>query len=38
LKTVYGVADASRSWYLKLRSQLINFGGRPIELDKDIFI
>ena len=38
LKTVYGLADASRSWYLKLRSELINLGGKPIQLDQGIFI
>ena len=37
-KTVYGLADASRSWYLKLRSELIKLGGKPIELDQGIFI
>ena len=37
-KTVYGLADASRSWYLKLRSELIQLGGKPIELDQGIFI
>ncbi|XP_066913250.1 uncharacterized protein [Clytia hemisphaerica] len=37
-KTVYGLADASRSWYLKLRSELIKLGGKPIDLDQGIFI
>ena len=37
-KTVYGLADASRSWYLKLKSELMKLGGKPIELDQGIFV
>jgi len=37
-KTVYGLADASRSWYLKLRSKLIKLGGKPVSLDQGIFL
>ena len=37
-KIVYGLADASRSGYLKLRSELIKLGGKPIKLDQGIFI
>ena len=36
-KTVYGLADASRSWYLKLRDELIRLGGTPLQLDQGIF-
>ena len=36
-KTVYGLADASRSWYLKLREELIHLGSTPIELDQGVF-
>ena len=37
-KTVYGLADASRSWYLKLRSELIKLKGKPVSLDQGIFL
>ena len=37
-KTVYGLADASRSWYLKLKKELLNLGGQAVQLDQGIFI
>ena len=37
-KTVYGLADASRSWYLKLRAELIKLEGKPVSLDQGIFL
>ena len=36
-KSVYGLNDASRSWYLRLREALINLGATPIQLDQGIF-
>ena len=37
-KTVYGLADASRNWYLKLRKELINLGAKAVDLDQGMFI
>ena len=37
-KCVYGLADASRYWYLKLREELIKLGATPAQLDQRIFI
>ena len=37
-KTVYGLADASRSWYLTLRSELLNLGAKTVQLDQGIFV
>ena len=37
-KTVYGLADASRSWYLKLKEELIKLNGKPMKLDGSIFV
>ena len=37
-KCVYGLADASRYWQLKLREELIRLGATPIKLDQGIFI
>ena len=37
-KCVYGLADASRYWYLKLREKRIRLGATPIQLDQGIFI
>lgn len=37
-KCVYGLAGASRYWYLKLRKELIKPGAIPIQLDQGIFI
>ena len=36
-KSVYGLNDASRQWYLRLREELINLGATPIKLDQGIF-
>ena len=36
-KCVYGLADASRYWYLKLREELIKLGAKPTRLDQGIF-
>ena len=36
-KSVYGLNDASRNWYLKLREELIKLGGKPMQLDQGIF-
>lgn len=37
-KCIYGLSDASRYWYLKLREELIKLGATPIQLDQGIFI
>ena len=37
-KCVYGLADASRFWYLKFKEELIKLGALPLTLDKGIFI
>ena len=37
-KCVYGLACASRYWYLKLREELIRSGATSIQLDQGIFI
>ena len=36
-KTVYGLADASRNWYTKLRNELIKLGCIPCKIDQGIF-
>ena len=36
-KTVYGLADANRNWYLKLKDELITLNGKPVKLDASIF-
>ena len=36
-KTVYGLADASRNWYLKLKEELNKLGGKLSQLDPGIF-
>ena len=36
-KTVYGLADASRNWYTKLRGELIKLGCIPCKIDPGIF-
>ncbi len=36
-KPVYGLADSSRKWYLKLRAELVRLEGVPIILDQGIF-
>lgn len=37
-KCVYGLADASRYWYLKFREELIKLGATPCSLDQGIFM
>ena len=37
-KCIYGLSDATRYWYLKLREELIKLGATPIQLDQGIFI
>ena len=37
-KCVYGLANASRYWYLKLREELIKLGAAPTQLDQGTFI
>ena len=37
-KCVYGLADVSRYWYLKLREELIKLGATPTQLDQGTFI
>ena len=37
-KCIYGLSDASRYWYLKLREELIKLGATPMQLDQGIFI
>ena len=36
-KAIYGLNDASRNWYLKLRKVLVSLGGTPMKLDAGIF-
>ena len=36
-KTVYGLADAARMWYLRVKKELINLGVEQCSLDKAIF-
>ena len=36
-KCVYGLSDASRYWYLKVREELIKLGATPSKLDHGIF-
>ena len=36
-KCVYGLADAPRYWYLKVREELCKLGGKPSRLDQGIF-
>ena len=37
-KCVYGLADASRYWYLKLREELLKLDSKPCSLDQGIFV
>ena len=37
-KCIYGLADASRYWYLKFREELIKLGAEPSQLDQGVFI
>ena len=36
-KCVYGLTDASRSWYLTLREELVKLGATPSKYDQAIF-
>ena len=36
-KNVYGLADAARNWYLRVKKELINLGVEQCSLDKAIF-
>ena len=36
-KYIYGLADASRYWYLKLK-ELVNLSATPLMLDQGIFL
>ena len=38
IKCAYGLADAPRSWYLKIRETLIKLGATPSKLDNGIFL
>ena len=35
-KCIYGLADASRYWYLKLKEELVNLSATPLMLDQGI--
>ena len=37
-KCIYGLEDASRYWYLKLKEKLVNLGATPLMLDQGIFL
>lgn len=37
IKCVYGLGDAPRFWYLKVREELAKLGARPSKLDNGIF-
>ena len=37
-KFIYGLADASRYWYLKFREELIKLGAKSSQLDQGVFI
>jgi len=36
-KCVYGLSDANRYWYLKVREELLKLGAQPSQLDQGIF-
>ena len=38
VKCAYGLADAPRCWYLRIREELINLGAYASKLDNGIFI
>ena len=38
LKCAYGLADAPRSWYLKIRDELLRLNALPSKLDNGIFL
>ena len=37
-KCVYGLGDASRSWYLRIREEIIKSGGEVCQLDQGLFL
>ena len=37
VKCAYGLADAPRRWYLRIREELINLGAQPSKFDNGIF-
>ena len=37
-KYIYGLADASRYWYLKLKEELVSLDATPLTLDQGIFL
>ena len=37
-KCAYGLADAPRCWYLRVREELINLGAQPSKFDNGIFL
>jgi hypothetical protein len=37
-KCAYGLADAPRRWYLRIREELINLGATPSKFDNGIFL
>ena len=37
-KCIYGLADASRYWYLKVREELCKLGAKHSKLDRGIFL
>ena len=37
IKCAYGLADAPRCWYLRMREELMKLGARPSKLDNGIF-
>ena len=38
LKCTYGLADAPRCWYLRMREELINLGAKPSKIDNGVFM
>ena len=38
VKCAYGLADAPRRWYLRMREELINLGAQPSKFDNGIFL
>ena len=36
-KSAYGIYDASRKWYLKVKSELLKLGMKPVDGDAAFF-
>ena len=36
-KYVYGLADASHNWFLKIKEELCKLGGKPLQFDQGLF-